>query len=159
MPSGISGLMIAAILAAAMSNLSAALNSLSSTTVIDFYLRIRPEVSDRRRLNFSRMATVVWGLVLFGLGLTSRHGGSVLEIGLTIASVAYGGLLGVFLLGILTRRARQTGAILGMLCGLVLNICIWEFTRIAWTWYVTLGAITTFVVGYLASLLEKDASN
>ena len=83
----------------------------------------------------------------------------MLEKGLTIASLAYGGLLGVFLLGILTRRARQTGAILGMLCGLALNICIWGFTRIAWTWYVTLGAIATFVVGYLASLLEKDASN
>jgi solute:Na+ symporter, SSS family len=95
---------------------------------------------------------VVWGIALFGLALASRYGGNVLEKGLTIASLAYGGLLGVFLLGLLTRRATQNGAIVGMLCGLVLNIYIWGWTHIAWTWYVTFGSITTFVVGYLASL-------
>ena len=68
MPRGIAGLLIAAILAAAMSNLSAALNSLSSTTMIDFYLRRRPETSDSKRLGLSRIATVVWGIALFGLG-------------------------------------------------------------------------------------------
>ena len=156
MPRGIAGLLIAAILAAAMSNLSAALNSLSSTTMIDFYLRRRPETSDSKRLGLSRIATVVWGLALFGLALASRYGGNVLEKGLTIASLAYGGLLGVFLLGLLTRRATQNGAIAGMLCGLALNIYIWGWTHIAWTWYVTLGSITTFVVGYLASLLEAE---
>jgi Na+/proline symporter len=156
MPQGISGLLIAAILAAAMSNLSAALNSLSSTTMIDFYLRRRPETSDGKRLALSRIATVVWGVVLFGLALASRYGGNVLEKGLTIASLAYGGLLGVFLLGLVTRRAKQNGAIVGMLCGLALNIYIWKSTQIAWTWYVTFGSITTFVVGYLASLLEAD---
>ncbi|HLJ29367.1 MAG TPA: sodium:solute symporter [Candidatus Angelobacter sp.] len=157
MPHGISGLLIAAILAAAMSNLSAALNSLSSTTMVDFYLRIRPETSDRRRLLLSRVATVVWGIILFGLGLASRYGGSVLERGLTLASLAYGGLLGVFLLGVLTRRAKQTGAIIGMLCGLALNIYIWGWTTVPYTWYVTMGSLTTFAVGYIASLLEPDA--
>ncbi len=155
MPSGVSGLMIAAILAAAMSNLSAALNSLSSTTIFDFYVRIKPETTDERRIALSRVATIVWGVVLFCLGLLSRFGGSVLEKGLTIASLAYGGLLGVFLLGLLTRRAKQTGAIIGMLCGLALNIYIWGFTHIAWTWYVTFGAIVTFVVGYVASMVTN----
>jgi SSS family transporter len=157
MPRGISGLLIAAVLAAAMSNLSAALNSLSSTTMVDFYLRLRPETPESRKLLFSRIATVVWAIVLFAFGLTSRHGGKVLETGLSIASVAYGGLLGVFLLGVLTRRARQTGAIIGMVCGLALNLYIWRWTKIAFTWYVTLGSITTFVVGYLASLPGRDA--
>jgi Na+/proline symporter len=157
MPHGVSGLLIAAILAAAMSNLSAALNSLSSTTVIDFYSRIRPEASDRNRVSFSRGATVVWGVVLFALAMASRGGGKVLETGLAIASVAYGGLLGVFLLGVLTRRARQTGAMIGMICGLALNIYIWQWTKVPFTWYVTVGTVTTFVVGYLTSLLETDA--
>jgi len=158
MPRGICGLLIAAILAAAMSNLSAALNSLSSTSMVDFYLRARPSTSDQKRLMLSRVATIIWGVVLFGLALASRYGGSVLEKGLSIASVAYGGLLGVFLLGLLTRRAKQTGAIVGMLCGLALNISIWIWgsTHIAWTWYVTFGSITTFVIGYLASLMEAD---
>ena len=155
-PRGICGLLIAAILAAAMSNLSAALNSLSSTSMVDFYLRVRPETSDQKRLALSRAATIVWGLVLFVLALASRYGGSVLEKGLSIASVAYGGLLGVFLLGLLTKRASQTGAIIGMLCGLAVNIYIWGWTHIAWTWYVTIGASLTFLVGYLASLATKQ---
>jgi SSS family transporter len=155
MPQGVSGLLIAAILAAAMSNLSAALNSLSSTTMIDFYLRARPETSEAARLKLSRGATVIWGVVLFALALASRHGGKVLETGLTIASVAYGGLLGVFLLGVLTRRATQTGAIAGMLCGLAVNGYLWLGTHVAWTWYVTLGATTTFIVGYLISLMTN----
>ena len=159
LPRGISGLLIAAILAAAMSNLSAALNSLSSTTMVDFYLRLRPDTSDWKRIALSRISTIGWGIVLFILGLASRYGGSVLEKGLTIASLAYGGMLGVFLLGVLTRRARQTGAIVGMLCGLALNVYIWGFTRVAFTWYVTLGALTTFAIGYLASLMERDASH
>ncbi|HEV2961093.1 MAG TPA: sodium:solute symporter [Candidatus Angelobacter sp.] len=157
LPQGISGLLIAAILAAAMSNLSAALNSLSSTTVIDFYSRIRPAASDRNRVSVSRGATVVWGVVLFALAMASRGGGKVLETGLGIASVAYGGLLGVFLLGVLTKRARQTGAMIGMLCGLALNLYIWQWTKLPFTWYVTVGTVTTFVVGYFTSLLEADA--
>jgi len=157
MPHGISGLLIAAILAAAMSNLSAALNSLSSTSMIDFYLRRRPQTSDRTRLALSRVATIVWGVVLFALAVAARGRGKVLELGLSIASVAYGGLLGVFLLGLLTRRARQSGAIAGMLCGLALNAYIWKWVpRIPWTWYVTLGSLTTFAVGYLASLFAAD---
>jgi solute:Na+ symporter, SSS family len=156
-PPGMSGLLIAAILAAAMSNLSAALNSLSSTTMMDFYVRFRPQTSENRRLSLSRGATVVWGAVLFLLALASRHGGQVLEKGLTIASLAYGGLLGVFLLGILTRRATQTGTIVGMLTGLALNIYLWAAKiPVAWTWYVTFGATTTFIVGYAASLIFRD---
>ena len=152
-PRGLCGLLIAAILAAAMSNLSAALNSLSSTTMMDFYLRFRPGTKDRARLTISRVATIFWCLVLFGLAVLSRQSKTVLETGLSIASVAYGGLLGVFLLGVLTRRATQLGAIAGMLCGLALDLYLWKGTHIAWTWYVTFGATTTFVVGYAASFI------
>ena len=164
MPHGISGLLIAAILAAAMSNLSAALNSLSSTTVVDFYLRRRPQTSEKQRVAVSRFATVLWGIVLFGLALMSRHGGRVVEIGLTIISVAYGALLGVFLLGILTRRATENGAIVGMACGLALNLYLWlgakQFAAwtgfsIAYTWLVAIGTVVTFAVGYAVSLLTS----
>ena len=162
MPHGISGILIAAILAAAMSNLSAALNSLSSTTVIDFYARLRPSITERNRVTVSRLATIVWGLILFWLALLSRHGGRVVEIGLTIISVAYGALLGVFLLGVLTRRATESGAIVGMACGLALNIYLWLGsasvsrilgTRIAFTWLVPIGTVVTFTIGYAVSVL------
>jgi SSS family transporter len=158
LPHGVSGLLISAILAAAMSNLSAALNSLSSTTIIDFYARIVPLSSEERRVRLSRFATVGWGLLLFGLAILARSGGKVLEMGLSIASVAYGCLLGVFLLGVLTRSASQPGAMIGMVVGFILNIYLWLFTSIAFTWYVVIGSIATFLVGYCTSWLLRAAS-
>jgi len=158
MPVGIAGLLVAAILAAAMSNLSAALNSLSSTTIVDFYLRRHPAVGESQRLAVSRLATIAWGLVLFALAIVTHRGGQrVLEVGLSIASVPYGSLLGVFLLGLLTRRATETGAIAGMAAGLALNLYLWIFTATPWTWYVVVGATITFVVGYLASIVPRRA--
>lgn len=157
MPHGISGLLISAILAAAMSNLSAALNSLSSTTIVDFYGRWRPLASEEHRVRLSRFATLGWGLVLFGLAILARHGGKVLEVGLSIASVAYGSLLGVFLLGVLTKRASERGAMVGMLFGFLLNLYLWLFTRVPFTWYVTLGSIATFIVGYGMSVVLPQA--
>jgi SSS family transporter len=151
MPRGVSGLLIAAILAAAMSNLSAALNSLSSTSIVDFYIRLRPLSNEKRRIWLSRAAMVGWALVLSMLALVARHGGRVIEVGLTIASVAYGGMLGVFMLGVLTRKASENGAMIGMICGLALNLFLWFFTTVSFTWYVALGSMVTFVVGYAAS--------
>jgi Na+/proline symporter len=157
MPHGISGLLIAAILAAAMSNLSAALNSLSSTSIIDFYLQYRPQTDAHRQVQLSRVATFVWALVLFSLAVLSLHKvGRVIEVGLQIASVAYGALLGVFLLGVLTRRANQRGAMVGMLCGFVTELYIWMGTRVPWTWYVAIGTVVTFAVGYAASVVLQD---
>jgi SSS family solute:Na+ symporter len=153
MPHGVSGLLISAILAAAMSNLSAALNSLSSTTIVDFYARIAPESSEERLVRYSRIATIGWGILLFGLALLARHGGKVLEMGLSIASVAYGSLLGVFLLGVLTRTASERGAMAGMLFGFILNLYLWLFTSVSFTWYVVFGSLATFAVGYTASWL------
>ncbi len=154
MPHGISGLLIAAILAAAMSNLSAALNSLSSSSVIDFYLQHKPQTSERARMRLSRVATVFWAAVLFGLAILSLHKVSrVIEVGLQIASVAQGPMLGVFLLGVLTRKASEKGATLGMLCGFITNLYLWLATHVPWTWYVMLGSLITFGVGYSASLV------
>jgi SSS family transporter len=166
MPVGIAGLLVAAILAAAMSNLSAALNSLSSTTVVDFYMGFRPAADDRERMVVSRASTVLWALVLFVVAVYAVHTGgkgNVVEIGLSIASVAYGCLLGVFLLGTLTRYATQWGAIVGMITGFALNMALWlqpaavhfagvTVPKVAWTWYVIIGALVTFAVGSLASL-------
>lgn len=151
MPHGISGLLIAAILAAAMSNLSAALNSLSSTTIVDFYSKLRPNSTELRRVQLSRYATVGWGMLLFALAILARNGGKVLEVGLSIASVAYGALLGVFLLGVLTRKASEAGAMVGMVLGFILSLYLWLFTSVPFTWYVAIGSLATFAVGYAAS--------
>lgn len=158
LPAGLAGLVIAAILAAAMSNLSAALNSLASTTVMDFYKPLlgasRPE---SYFLKLARAATIVWGIVLFLIGLVARHWGSVLEAGLSIASVLYGGLLGVFLLGLLTTRVGETAAIAGMLAGFLTMAYVKFGTSIAWTWYVLIGTSATFAIGWFSSLfLSKE---
>jgi Na+/proline symporter len=153
MPHGISGLMIAAILAAAMSNLSAALNSLSSSAIIDFYMRLKPQAEERDRVLVSRFATIVWGLVLFALAIVSRRGGRVVEVGLSIASVAYGALLGTFLLGTLTRRANERGAMVGFAVGFACNLYLWLGTKVPWTWYVMIGSLVTFAIGYATSLM------
>ena len=161
MPHGISGLLVSAILAAAMSSLSASLYSLSSTTIIDFYSRFNPGASEKRKMFLSRMATIGWGVVLFALAIMWRQSSqNVLENGLLIASVAYGSLLGVFMLGVLTRRASESGAMVGMVCGFALNIFLWQFPvwhgqKVPYTWYVPLGSIVTFGIGYGASFFLR----
>jgi solute:Na+ symporter, SSS family len=160
MPHGVSGLLISAILAAAMCNLSAALNSLSSTSIVDFYSRLRPAASEERRVFFSRMATVFWAVVLFALAILARRSGKVIEAGLSIASVAYGSLLGVFLLGILTKTASERGAIAGMVAGFALNLYLWLGTGISFTWYVVLGGFVTMTVGYgVSALLPREQAD
>src|SRR5438552_2846284 len=153
---GILGLLIAAILAAAMSNLSAALNSLSSSSIMDFYVHFRPHTDERTRMSLSRLSTLFWALLLFGLAVLALHKvGRVVEVGLQVASVAYGALLGVFLLGVLTGRANPYGAAIGMLSGFVVEIYLWWFTAVPWTWWVLIGTVVTFGVGYAASLGVK----
>ena len=155
MPHGISGLLIAAILAAAMSNLSAALNALSSSTVLDFYLRLRPQTDERRRMQLSRLTTVFWGTILLAIAvfLCLHPVGRVVELGLQIAAISYGALLGVFLLGVLTKTANQNGALIGMLCGFSIEVYLWLGTHVPFTWYVVIGTTVTFVVGYCASII------
>ena len=160
MPHGISGLLIAAILAAAMSNLSAALNSLSSSTILDLFVRFRPHTNEQSRMLLSRLATVMWAIVLFSLAVLSLHKAArVVEVGLQIASISYGALLGVFLLGVLTRRANQTGAAIGMLCGLAVEVYLWKFTVVPWTWWVAIGTAVTFGVGYILSWTKAEAAH
>lgn len=159
LPPGIAGLVIAAILAAGMSNLSAALNALSSTTIMDFYkpmtMRLGRVHSEAHYMKLAKWTTVVWGAVLFMIGLFARNVPSVLEAGLKIASILYGSLLGVFLLGLLTRSVRENAAMAGMVAGLIAMISVYAFTSIAFTWYVLIGTVVTFAVGWLASLVGE----
>lgn len=154
LPRGVAGLVMAAILAAAMSNLSAALNALASTTVMDFLgggAGRRPAT-----LALARSVTLVWGVVLFGIAMLARNWGSVLQTGLSIASVLYGSLLGVFLLGVLTRRVGETAAIFGMAVGLAIMLYVKFHTPIAFTWYVPIGTSATFLAGLAASFVWKE---
>lgn len=159
LPHGIAGIMIAAILAAAMSNLSSALNSLASTTVVDFYRPfIKKDATAQEQLRISRWMTVIWCVVLVVLAILSRDVKSVLEAGLTIASITYGSMVGVFLLGVLTKGANEKGSILGMAVGLISMLLVWHFKVVAFTWYVLIGTCITFATGYMASLYFRRAA-
>ena len=165
LPTPAAGIVVAAILAAAMSNLSAALNSLASSTVMDFYLPLfgtsgsagakpgQPGISEAQYLRLSRRVTLFWGAVLIGVAVLAREWGSVLEAGLAIASVPLGALLGVFGLGVLTQRVRQRDAIAALVVGLAVILFVTFGTTVAWTWYVVIGATSTFAAGYAASFL------
>jgi Na+/proline symporter len=146
LPTGVAGLLIAAILAAAMANLSAALNSLSSTLLVDFL--------HGGSVRLARGATVIWGLILLVIAIGARHSKSVLEAGLTIGSIPAGALLGVFLLGVLTKKPGEKAAMAGVAAGLTTVLLVRFETPIAWTWYVLIGTAATFLAALAASLFE-----
>ena len=152
MPAGLRGIVLASIFAIAMSNASGSLNSLASSSVIDLSRNSgsRPGASEESSLRRSRNMTLGWGLLLGLLGLV--RWGPVLVAGLTIASITYGGMLGVFLLGTWNRHANETGALIGFAAGIATMIGVTFLTRLAFTWYVLVGTVVTFAVGSLASL-------
>jgi solute:Na+ symporter, SSS family len=149
MPVGLVGIVLASIFAMAMSNASGSLNSLASSSIMDLG-GARPGRA-KTALGRSRAMTLAWGAVLCLLGLV--RWGPVLVAGLTIASITYGAMLGVFLLAIWNRRANETGALVGFVAGLCVMVAISLFNvRLAWTWYVVAGTIVTFAVGAIASM-------
>ena len=157
MPVGLSGLLLASILAVAMSNASGSLNSLAASSVLDFS-KLRGRSSDPAKfLQLARRMTLLWGLVLMGFGFVKW--GPLLESALTIASLPFGSLLGLFLLGTLDRRANAQGALAGMLAGLIAILCVFRLTNIAFTWYVLIGSTVTFIAGAAVSRFAKNPGN
>ena len=155
MPTGLAGLLLASIIAVAMSNASGSLNSLAASSVLDFS-RLRGKTTDAARfLRLSKRMTLVWGLVLMGFGFVKW--GPLLEAGLTVLSLPFGSLLGLFLLGTLDRSATVRGALTGMFVGLAVVLCVFRFTDAAFTWFFMIGAVVTFVVGALVSRIMQSA--
>jgi SSS family solute:Na+ symporter len=152
LPHGIAGLVIAAIFAAAMSNLSGSLNSLASSTLFDFYQPLAGAHADEKALlPLSRWLTVVWGVALIAIALLARGWGSVFTVGLTIASIVWGPMLGAFLMGVLTSSATERGVIAGIALSLAIMIAVRAFTPLAWTWYVLAGTAVCAGTGMLVS--------
>jgi Na+/proline symporter len=154
LPHGIAGLVIAAVFAAAMSNLSGSLNSLASTTVLDFYQPLtQRRMDDGRLLTLSRWLTAAWGIVLIAVAVLARSWGSVFTVGLTIASIVYGPMLGAFLLGVLTKTTTERGVMAGIGASLIAMISVHVFTPLAWTWYVLAGTAMCVAVALTVSWL------
>lgn len=155
MPPGARGLILAAILAVAMSNASGSLNSLAASSVVDFQqLRSLKNLEDdpASLLRRSRWITLAWGILLAALG--TLRWGPVLEAGLTIAAITLGILLGVFLLAFLFARATANGVLTGMFTGFLAILYVHFRTPLLWTWYVPFSAAVTFAVGAVVSVLK-----
>jgi solute:Na+ symporter, SSS family len=155
MPVGLAGLMLASIVAVAMSNASGSLNSLAASSILDFSAAAGRQDA-KKLLSLSRWMTLLWGAVLMALGFVFMRWDKVLELGLTVASFPFGCLLGLFLLGTLDKRANTTGALVGMFCGLSAIVAVWKFTGVAYTWYVLIGSCITFLVGAVISRIAKQ---
>jgi SSS family transporter len=154
MPPGVSGLIIAAIFAAAMSTLSSSLNSLASSSVNDFYKRYWGKgLTETHYLKASRFFTLGWGVLLIGISMMARNWGEVLEVGLTITTITMGSILGIFLLGLRRARVPEGAALAGMMAGLVTMLIVHTSGGIAWTWYVLIGTTVTLAVGTLIARL------
>jgi SSS family solute:Na+ symporter len=156
LPTGLSGLVVAAIFAAAMSS---SLNSIAATAVNDLYKPLRPRMHDQHYLKASHLLTLLWGVVQIAVALILRNRNrSALDLALSIASLINGPILGAFLVGTFLKRVSQAPALIGMLVSLSTMLYIYFATRIAWTWYVFIGSIITFVVAGLASFGFAPAS-
>src|SRR5438477_1072422 len=157
MPAGLAGLMLASIIAVAMSNASGSLNSLAASSILDFSVAAGHRQNPKKLLALSRRMTLAWGLVLMAFGFV--RWGSLLETGLTVTSFPLGSLLGLFLLGTIDRRANATGALTGMFCGLAVTVSVWKFSSVAYTWYFLIGSCATFLIGALVSRLVSGSES
>jgi SSS family transporter len=157
LPPGLSGIVVAGLLAAAMSTLASSLNSLASATTHDFYAPITGRHEKTYLLKVGRWSTVAWAAILAAIALSFRSTDTpVVELALSIASITYGALLGTYILGGVVRGARQLDAIVAIAVATVAMLVVvlvkpWVFADLAWPWYVPLGTAITLVVGWLSS--------
>ncbi len=149
LPVGLGGLVIAAVFAAAMSTLSSSMSSLASATTFDFQRELNR--TDEAALRASRILTALWAVALAGIAVLARAWGSVLEAGLTITSITFGPVLGVFGLAVANRQIGETGVLAAMGAGLIAAAGAHLFTPLAWTWFTPLGAAVTLGIGWILS--------
>ena len=155
LPTGLSGLVVAAIFAAAMSS---SLNSIAATSVNDLYRPFRQKLSDAHYLKVSHWLTLLWGVVQIGVALLVRkQNRSALDQALSVASLINGPVLGVFLVGVFLKRVSEPPALIGMLVSMAAMIYIRFATNIAWTWYVFIGSLITLIAAWLASFAFSAA--
>ena len=167
LPAGLAGLVIAGILAAAMSSHASAVNSLASAATLDFYAPLTGRQEPTHLLRVGRWLTLLWTAVLVAGAMAFRNQNTpVVQLALSIVSITYGGLLGTYLLGGLWPRARQIDVILAIIVSVlamtpvVLGTVIPGFpirwlSGLAWPWYVPLGTAVTVAVGMLSSTVGQ----
>ncbi|MGW5879110.1 sodium:solute symporter [Nocardiopsis terrae] len=162
MPPGLAGLLLAGVIAAAMSTLSSSLSALSSSTMADLYEQFsHRRLSDAQALRLSRLFTLGWGLVFIAAAaLFTGTDSPVVELGLSVAGLTYGGLLGAFLLGLWVRRARQADAVVAFTVAVATMSWLFLFQPglIGFTWYTAIGTGIVLGLGHLLSRRHPEDS-
>ena len=160
MPIGVIGMIIAAILAAAMSSISSELNSLATTSTMDIYRQlIKPDGSDEDFLRFGKIATVIWGIFACIVALYATDLGSLIEVVNKFGSFFYGSLLGVFILAFSLPQANSIGAFYGLIIGMISVWIISSFSEIAFLWFNVFGCLITVGVGLFISIIFKEKNH
>ncbi len=160
LPAGVVGLLIAAVLSAAMSTLSSSLNSSAGAVVNDFYRPLRPDRSESHYLSASRLLTVGFGLAQVGVALLASVAlqRSVIEMVLSVAGFTTGLILGLFALGSLRQPVSSVSALIGLVCGFVTVTAVWLPTTfgapvLAWPWFAPVGTLTTVFAALVTNRL------
>ncbi|TXE09607.1 sodium/solute symporter [Seonamhaeicola algicola] len=157
LPNGIIGILIVAIMSAAMSSLSSTVNSLSAVSLEDFVKRFKPNMTDKQYVMNSRLLSLFWGLVcLFFAFFAGSIEGTVIEVINKISSVFYGPILAAFILAILTKKTHALGANIGIIAGVLFNMYLWLYVpQVFWFWWNTIGCLVTIIVAYTISFIIK----
>jgi SSS family solute:Na+ symporter len=127
LPVGVTGLILSAMISAAICSLSADLNSLAAVGVEDYYKKMRPGKSDAAYLKASKWTIIISGIIAIGIGCLYINAGSegVLGIVFTLYAIFSGGIVGIFLLGIFSARANRQGVTIGIIACIVFTA--WAF--------------------------------
>ncbi len=160
LPNGIIGILIVAIMSAAMSSLSSTVNSLSAVTMEDFVKRFKPDMNNKRYMATSKLLSLFWGVVcLFFAFFAGSIEGTVIEVINKVSSIFYGPILAAFILAIMTKKTHALGANIGIVAGVALNIYLWLCVpQIFWFWWNAIGCLVTMSIAYVTSLLIKKES-
>jgi SSS family solute:Na+ symporter len=169
-PTGLVGLIVSAILSAAMSTISSNMNSSATVFTMDIYKRyFRPSINDKQQLSLLKMATVVFGLIGLGTGLAMIGSKSILDVWWELSGIFAGGMLGLFLLGLISRRAGNHEALTAVLIGIVVILWMtfsnqlpakYEFLRspLNKNMIIVIGTLTIFLVGLLLTAGKRKAA-
>ena len=156
LPSGVKGIIIAGLFAAALSTLAGSITSLSSSVMLDLYIPFKKNIDEKKNLLYSKLLTIFWAVMLiFSAFIFMESSKAVVEIALSIASFTYGGLLGTFLLGLSNKKIKQNHAIAGFISAIVIMSFIIVFKVVAWTWFILIGVCVTLLVGNIFELLTR----
>lgn len=159
MPKGLVGLLIAVIFLAAWGSIAATLNSLSSSTLVDFHkIHINPNSTAEEEFRLSRWYTLFWGIFCIVFAQFATNLGSLIEAVNILGSWFYGVMLGIFLVAFYLKRVGGNAVFYAAILGEIIVLCMYSFTDIGWLWLNAIGALAVVLIAFVLNLFRKYES-